>query len=96
MINITRWVSFNDPAWESSGWGGWVVRVGLSNIPTTFIQLDGAGSIKMNIVELDLFNQATIWIMQVGSRHTAVVLSTQVFIIIMSLFWVVLFVGLCL
>ena len=38
----TRWVCFNDQAWESSGWGGmgWV-----GNIPTTFIQLTVAGSI---------------------------------------------------
>ena len=39
---ITRWVCFNDPAWESSGWGG---RVGwVVNIPTSYIQLNVAGS----------------------------------------------------
>ena len=30
--NNTRWVCFNDPAWDSSGWVG--------NKPTTYIQLD--------------------------------------------------------
>ena len=23
FVCITRWVCFNDPAWESSGWVGW-------------------------------------------------------------------------
>ena len=38
----TRWVCFNDPACESSWWCGVV-----GNIPTTFIQLAGAGSTKV-------------------------------------------------
>ena len=40
--NNTRWVCFNDPAGESSGWVG---GGGVGNIPTTLIQLAGAGSI---------------------------------------------------
>ena len=31
LLKINRWVCFNDPTWESSGWVG--------KIPTTFIQL---------------------------------------------------------
>ena len=37
-----RWFCFNDPAWESSGWVG--------NIPTTYIQLSGAGS-KIKVIK---------------------------------------------
>ena len=41
---ITRWVCFNDPAWESFWVGGveWVVWL----TPTTYIQLAGAGSMS--------------------------------------------------
>ena len=39
----TRWVCFNDQAWESL-WVGWVVWL----TPTTYIQLAGAGAIDIN------------------------------------------------
>ena len=35
---------FNDPAWESSGWNGWC---GVGDIPNTYIQLAGGGSMFM-------------------------------------------------
>ena len=44
LITLTRWVCFNDPAWESSGWVGWGGFLG--DIPTTYIQLAQAGSMK--------------------------------------------------
>ena len=54
---MTRWVCFNDPAWKSSGWGGVVWWVG--NIPTTFIQIAGAGSI-IKIIFPNIFHQNLI------------------------------------
>ena len=54
---------FNDPAWKVCGWVGWV-----GHIPSTYIQLAGAGSINKNknphpiIYKTLLISRETSWV----------------------------------